>query len=243
MSKTALVTGAARRLGKDIAISLAESGFDIVLNYFSSGDSDVSDAVNKIKEFNVNVLPVKADISDVNEIKKMFGEVKKNFDSLDVLVNNAAVFEKTDFTDMDEKVYDRALDLNLKGAAFCSSEASKLMMNNKNKPCHIVNIASLGGFMNWESFVPYSVAKAGVIKLTEITAKRLAPDILVNAIAPGTIVIENDDNVTVDFREVTEYPVRRFGKSSDIVSLLRYLVIENKFITGRTIVADGGRIL
>jgi NAD(P)-dependent dehydrogenase (short-subunit alcohol dehydrogenase family) len=182
-------------------------------------------------------------LSRAGEVKKLFSSIRKKFGRLDLLVNNAAIFRKVDFFDIDEKIFDEFINTNLKSVLLCSIEAAKIMNKSKEKNLQIVNIASLGGILNWVDHIPYSVAKAGVIKLTQLMAKRLAPKILVNAIAPGTILIENDANKTVVMKEKEKYPVKHFGKSSDIISVINFLVKENSFITGHTFIVDGGRVL
>jgi NAD(P)-dependent dehydrogenase (short-subunit alcohol dehydrogenase family) len=242
-NRVAIVTGSAVRLGKSIAVSLANLGFDIALHYNSSSLKELDDTMIKIERIGVKVMPFKADISNVDSIKKMFGKIKKEFKTIDVLVNNAAIFRHVDFFKISEKIFDEFINTNLKSTLFCSIEASKIMLKSSGKTGRIINIASLGGLLNWEGYIPYSLSKAGVIKLTQIMAKRLAPNILVNAIAPGTILIENDKNKTVDFREEKKYPMKRFAKSNDITSLIGYLVDKNEYITGHTFVVDGGRSL
>jgi NAD(P)-dependent dehydrogenase (short-subunit alcohol dehydrogenase family) len=227
-------------LGKDIALKLADLNFDIVLNYFNSSDDDAKRTSDEIREKGVDVLCVKADLRKVDEIKRMFSEVESKFGRLDVLVNNAAIFERMDFFDVTEEVFDEFINMNLKNAFFCSQEAAKLMMKNSDKPCSIINISSLGGIQNWQTVMPYSLAKVGVIKLTKLLAKRLAPDILVNSIAPGTIWIEGDENKTAKDELEEKYPMKRFGKSDDINSMIEYLTIKNKWTTGNVFVVDGG---
>ena len=241
--KVALITGGAHRLGKVIALAVAESGYDIILNYFSSKRILVNNAVKEIKKKGVDVFPLKCNVSNVADIKRMFKSIDKRFGRLDLIVNNSAIFKKIDFFDIDEKFFDKFIDTNLKSVLFCSIEGAKLMNKNKNKTSRIVNIASLGGILNWADYIPYCVSKAGVIKLTKLMAKKLAPGILVNAIAPGTIYIDNDANVTVDMKETVKYPLKRFGKGQDIKTLIKYLINDNEFITGQTIVLDGGRSL
>ncbi len=243
MRKVVLITGAARRLGRDMAISLAEDGCDIIINYNNSKEADVKETIKFIESKGSHAVAIKADISNVTEIKKMFGKIRENFDSLDVLINNAAIFEQVDFFDIDELIFDRFINTNLKSVLFSSIEAAKMMQKGSAIPKKIINIASLGAYLNWQSYIPYSIAEAGVVKLTQLMAKRLAPEILVNAIAPGTITIENDNNYSVNTSEEKKYPLKRFGKSTDITSLVRYLIEENTFITGQTIKIDGGRIL
>jgi len=240
--KTALITGGAKRLGKDISISLASIGCDLFINYNSSTSSDLDALELELKKYDIELNFYKADISDASEVEKMFKDFSNRFGSLDILVNNAAIFRYIDFFDISEKDIDEFLGINLKGTLFCSKEAAKLMKReDSNTYPQIVNIASLGGILNWTGFIPYGISKAGVIKLTELLSLRLAPDILVNAIAPGTIYIENDKNPLINFKEVDKYPLNKFGKSEDITSLISFLVNENKFITGHTFVVDGGR--
>jgi NAD(P)-dependent dehydrogenase (short-subunit alcohol dehydrogenase family) len=114
-------------------------------------------------------------------------------------------------------------------------------MLKSKKTGRIINIASLGAIQNWQGYIPYSLSKTGVLKLTQLMAKRLAPKILVNAIAPGSVLIENDKNITLDFNEEKNYPMKRFAKSDDITSIIEYLVNRNEYITGQTFVVDGGR--
>lgn len=241
--KAALVTGGARRLGKDISIALAEKGFDIVLNYNGSSPDIVAETAGEIEKAGVRAYPVKADISKRSEVEAMFETARRDIGYLDVLVNNAAIFEGIDFFDITEEFLDRFIGINLKGTIFCAQDAAKMMMEGDRKPGRIINIASLGGVENWPKFIPYSVSKAGVIKFTKILARKLAPDILVNAIAPGTIVIEDDANETVDPNEVKKYPMKKFGKAKDMTSLINYLATENEYITGHIFVVDGGRSL
>lgn len=247
-NKVALVTGGARRLGRDISLSLAETGFDIVMNYSGSSPETVAETAGEIEKLGVKAYPVKADISRPGEVEAMFDMVRKEAGRLDVLVNNAAIFEGVDFFDITEEYIDRFLEINLKGTLFCSQQGAKLMLESgagkeRENRRRIINMCSLGGILNWPAFIPYSVAKAGVHKLTKITARKLAPEILVNGIAPGTIVIEDDPNYTVDPEEVKKYPMKEFGKASDITSLIKYLAKENEYITGHIFIVDGGRVL
>ena len=242
-NKVALVTGGARRLGKDISIKLAEMGYDIVLNYNESGKSVLEETISRINDKGVTVTAIKCDVSKVNEIKKMFQAVNTKYKKLDVLVNNAGIFKRTDFLETNERTFDKFINTNLKSVFFCSQEATKIMLNSDENHSRIINIASLGGIENWTGHIPYSLSKIAVIKLTELLGKRLAPKILVNAIAPGTILMENDDNENVNMDDLKKYPMKRFAKSKDLTSLIEYLVNENNYITGQTFTIDGGKSL
>lgn len=242
-NKVALITGGARRLGKDISLALADFGFDIVLNYNQSSKSVLEETISKIAGKGVAVTAIRCDVSKVNEIRKMFQAVNIKYKKLDVLVNNAAIFKRTDFLETNERTFDKFINTNLKSVFFCSQEAAKIMLSSNEVHSRIVNIASLGGLENWTGYIPYSLSKISVIKLTEQLAKRLAPKILVNAIAPGTIMIDNDDNENMNADDLKKYPMKRFAKSKDLTSLIKYLVTENNYITGHTFVIDGGKSL
>lgn len=242
-NKVALVTGGARRLGKDISIALGESGFDIVLCYYESSKTILEETISIISATGVNVTAIKCDVSNVSQIKKMFHAVFLKYKKLDLLVNNAAIFKHTDFLETTEKVYDKFLNTNLKSIFFCSQEAAKIMLKSGENINKIINIASLGAIQNWTGYIPYSVSKAGVVKLTQQLAKRLAPNILVNSICPGTVIIEKDNNDNVNSEEEKKYPMKRFAKSSDITSLICYLAETNNYITGQNFIIDGGKSL
>jgi 3-oxoacyl-[acyl-carrier protein] reductase len=239
--KTALVTGGARRLGKHICLGLAKEGFDIALTYNSTPASVLERTVREISGHGVKVLTIKCDVTRVAQINRALNLVEKKFRRLDVLVNNAAIFHKLDFFSLTEKDFDSFLNTNLRSVFFFSQAAAKLMMKNDSRPCKIINISSMGAFENWTGFIPYSVAKAGVVKLTELLARKLAPAIVVNSIAPGTILIANDKNENVNLSDVKSYPMERFGNPNDIVTLVNYLATQNEFITGQTIKVDGGK--
>ncbi|HCN36240.1 MAG TPA: hypothetical protein DIS94_00820 [Bacteroidetes bacterium] len=236
-SKVALVTGGVRRLGREIAIELDNLGYDVIVTYNNSKTSDV---------LKVNyAVALKTDVTKIEEIKKLFSFINKRYKRLDVVVNNAGIFRNKDFFKITEKDFDDFIDTNLKSQFFISQFAAKLMLKTKNKNSihQIINIASLGALQNWTGYIPYSISKAGVIKMTQQLAKKLAPDILVNSISPGTIIIDNDKNETVNFNEMKKYPLKKFGKSEDITSLIKYLVTENEFITGHNFIVDGGKLL
>lgn len=242
-NKVALITGGARRLGKDIASAVADSGYHIILNYNSSPQDILKKTVEDLSKNNVEVIPYRADFSNPEEIKRIYYYIGNRFKRLDLLVNNAAIFRNIDFFEINESDFDEFYKINLRSVVLSTVEAAKIMRTNTHKPASIINIASLGGVENWTGFVPYSVAKAGVIKFTQLAAKRLAPDITVNSVSPGTILVDNDKNENVALDDVKKYPMKRFGSSSDVTSLIKYLINENKFITGHNFVVDGGKIL
>lgn len=241
--KVALVTGGVRRLGRCIAEGLAESGHDLIITYHSSPKSAVESALKSIRGHGVEASALKCNVASVKEISALSEELRKRSAGVDVLVNNAAIFRRLEFARTTESEFDEFIDTNLKSVFFMSQAIAPLMKGKGGSPSKIINISSMGAFENWTGFMPYCVSKAGVVKLTELLALKLAPEITVNSVAPGTIMITGDKNSNVNRSDVLKYPVGRFGVERDIVSIVKYLAGENSFITGQTIKADGGKSL
>ncbi len=237
-TQIALVTGSGRRLGRKMAIALAENGFDVVINYNHSRPEALK-AEKEIKKTGRRCLLIRADVSDASAVKKMVRSAIKKFGKIDLLVNNAAIFPpKYEFGKIPEKLWDEVMNINLKAAFLCSQEVSKFMLERKSGK--IINIASLGAFQAWTNHLPYCVSKAGVVMLTKVTAKALAPYISVNAIAPGTVIIPNEEIHSQHFPDVEKIPLKRYGKPSDITDLLVFLASTSDYITGQIISVDGG---
>lgn len=233
----ALVTGAGRRLGRQIAYSLAESGFDLIIHYNTSRKG-AQEAVDRIKDLGGRAIAVQADITSRKQVERMIEFAIKKFKHIDLLVNNAGIFLNSPLHKTTESKWDKIIDLNLKGTFLCSQFVSKTML--KNRYGKIINIASLGGLQAWYKHLPYSVSKAGVVMLTRCLAKALAPYIAVNAIAPGTIIIPGEENQKQEYTQTARIPLRKYGKPSDITSLVLYLATTSEYITGQTFVVDGG---
>jgi 3-oxoacyl-[acyl-carrier protein] reductase len=237
--KVALVTGSGRRLGRQIAIALAEAGFDIVVNYNQSKD-EAKKTLQKVEEFGRQAIAIKADITNSGQVRKMVEKAIEKFGQIDVLVNNAAIFPKpVKFWEITDELWDRVIDTNLKGQFLCSREVVKYMLERKKGK--IINIASLGGLQVWTEHIAYNVAKAGLIMLTKAMAKALAPYITVNAIAPGTIIIPGEETGEIKHIPERKIPLKRYGKPSDITDVVVFLATKGDYITGQVIAVDGGR--
>jgi pteridine reductase len=235
--RVALVTGAAKRLGRAVALRLAEEGADVVVHYRSSA-AEAQLAVAEIEKIGRRGFAIAADLSSVADIKRLFDETAKHFGRLDVLVNSAANFLPSSIISTTEEVWDSSLGSNLKAPFFCAQAAAPLLRRSKGS---IVNFADTGGLLGWPGYIAHSVSKAGVVMLTKVLAKALAPDVRVNAIAPGTITMPGDPpEWESDFIKVA--PLRRTGAPSDIADSVVFLV-QSQFMTGQTIVVDGGRTL
>jgi len=154
------------------------------------------------------------------------------------LVNNAGVIKKIDLEKITQKDFDNTININLRSQLFTAKYCLKYLQKSANPV--IINMASLGGLQNWTSYIPYSISKAGVIKLTELLAKRLSPQIRVNAIAPGTIIIKGEKAGTAELTDVNRIPLRKYGEPGDIIGAVKF-ILDNKYITGQVITVDGGR--
>jgi pteridine reductase len=235
--RVALVTGSAKRLGRAVALRLAEEGADIVIHYRASGAAAQS-AVAEIEKLGRRAVAIGADLLVVSEIKRLFDETAKHFGRLDILVNSAANFLPASIISTTEGIWDASLDSNLKAPFFCAQAAAPLLKRTKGM---IINFADTGGLLGWPGYIPHSVSKAGVVMLTKVLAKALAPEVRVNAIVPGTITMPGDPpEWESDFIKVA--PIGRSGTPSDITDAVLFLVHSN-FVTGQILVVDGGRTL
>ncbi len=236
--KVALVTGAARRIGRSIALRLASEGADVIVNYRSS-KSEADEAVAQIAATGRRAMAIHADVAKRIDVLTMFAAVEREFGRLDILVNNAGMFFPAKFEDLTEEQWDTILDANLKSQFLCSQSAAPML--RRSGQGRIINFASLGGLLAWPPYVHYCVSKAGVIMLTRCMARALAPEITVNAIAPGTISFPGDaPEIAEDF--IRRAPLRRTGGPEDIDDTVIFLA-QSPFITGQVIVVDGGRTL
>jgi len=233
----ALVTGSGKRLGRTLALGLARQGADVVVHYRSSAP-EAREVVAEIEKLGQRSVALQADLSNVSGIRELFEQVESHFGRLDILVNSAANFLQTEFAATTERLWNGSLDTNLKAPFFCSQAAAPLLKKTNGT---IINFADIGGILGWPGFIPHSISKAGMIMLTRCLAKELAPDVRVNAIAPGTITMPGDPpKWESDFVRLA--PLHRSGRPDDIVSAVLYLATA-KFVTGTVLVVDGGRTL
>lgn len=235
--QVALVTGSAKRLGRAVALRLAEEGADVVIHHRSS-EVEAQSAVAEIAKLGRRGVAIAADLGKVAEIKRLFDETAKYFGRLDILVNSAANFLPASIISTTEEIWDASLDTNLRAPFFCAQAAAPLLRRTKGV---IINFADTGGLLGWPGYIPHSVSKAGVVMLTQVLAKALAPEVRVNGIAPGTITMPGDPpEWEADFLKVA--PLRRSGTPGDITDAVLFLV-HSKFITGQILAVDGGRVL
>lgn len=232
----ALITGGGKRLGKEIAIELANNGFIVVINYNQSEDN-ARKTVNELNKSGKSADAIKADVTKQSDVKRLVATVIKKYKRIDLLVNNAGVIKDGAIHSTTEKSWNKVIDTNLKGTFFTSQSAAKHMV--KQGGGQIINIASLGGVKPFVYYIPYSVSKAGVIMMTKCLAKALAPNILVNAIAPGTIIFEEREKNKIKMWRENNL-LNKYATAKDITDLVVFLATKNKHITGQTFVVDGG---
>ena len=231
----ALVTGAGKRLGRAVALRLAEEGMDVAVHYGTSA-KEAAEVVGNIEEMGQRAVALRADLKSVDEIRQLFLQVGNELGRLDLLVNSAANFLPGSVISTTEEIWDASLDTNVKSPFFCSQAAAAMLRRSKGS---IVNFADTGGLLGWPGFIGHSVAKAGVINLTKTMARALAPDVRVNAIAPGTISMPGDPpEWQQEFVKLA--PLRHAGSTSDVADAVVYLATAD-FVTGHILVVDGGR--
>src|SRR6266478_6652760 len=206
--RVALVTGGAKRLGRAVAMRLAEEGADVIIHYRSSAP-DAQSAVAEIEKLGRRGHATAADLSSVADIKRLFDDAAKEFGPLDILVNCAANFLPSSIVSTTEEIWDASLDANLKAHFFCAQAAAPLLRRTRGT---IINFADTGGLLGWPGYIAHSVSKAGAVMLTKVLAKALAPEVRVNAIAPGTITMPGDPPEWETFF-VKLAPPRRTGAS------------------------------
>ena len=229
--KTILVTGAAKRIGRGIALRLAEEGARVAIHYNRSEE----DARRTAHECGGAEL-FRANLESVPDIQRMFGEVEQRLGRLDGLVNNAARFTRFDPLEITEKDWDFIHDVNLKAVFFCCQQAALLMKRQGGG--RIVNLSSLGGLRPWAEHAHYCASKAGVIMLTRALSKAFAPEITVNSVAPG--VIPFDDIDERGKRMIENTPAQRGGTPDEIADAVVFFLKASNFVTGQTIAVDGG---
>jgi NAD(P)-dependent dehydrogenase (short-subunit alcohol dehydrogenase family) len=236
-NRVALVTGSAKRLGRAVALRLAKEGADVVIHYHSS-EVEARETVSEVEKLGHRAVALAANLGSGSEIQRLFKEASDHFGRLDILVNNAANFLPTEFASTTEKLWNESLDTNLKAPFFCAQAAAPLLKQSRGV---IINFADIGGLLPWPGYIPHCVSKAGVIMLTKCLAKELAPEVRVNAIAPGTITMSGDPSEwETDF--IRRAPLQRSGTTDDVADAVSFLV-QSSFITGQILVVDGGRTL
>lgn len=238
MNKVVLITGGSRGIGREIAITLAQKGYQVIANYNKSEEQ-----AKKLKQENTNIEIFKADVSKREEVHKMVEEIIRRYHKIDVLINNAGISESKIFTDVSDEDWNKIINNDLY-SAFCTTQEVITSMINRKEGC-IINISSIWGLVGSSCETIYSIAKAGIDAMTKSLAKEMGPsNIRVNSIAPG--IIDTDMNKCYNQREIEDIkekiPLEKIGKTSDIAKCVNWL-IEDEYTTGQVISINGGWVI
>ena len=243
--QAALVTGGGTGIGKEIALAFAKAGIDIIINY-SRSEKDAADTVKAIGGYGVKALALRCDVANDADVRNMFTEVWSRFTRLDILVNCAGYTDFIDLADLDgitEEIWQRTLDVNLKGCFLCSREAVKLMKRVGGGS--IINIAGTAGRTGIGSSIVYCASKAAILSITRSMAISLAPTVQVNAISPGVVEdtrwCRGRERFNDAARDAT--PMGRLVRTSDLAEAALWLVSGSRYINVQNITIDGGRLV
>ncbi|MBS4177155.1 3-oxoacyl-[acyl-carrier-protein] reductase [Lederbergia citrea] len=242
--KSAIVTGASRGIGREIAIFLAKEGADVVVNY-SGSEEKANETVSEIIAMGRKAFAFKCNVGDADSVQEMVKETINQFGKLDILVNNAGITRDNLLMRMKESEWDDVININLKGVFLCTKAVSRQMM--KQRSGKIINIASIVGVIGNPGQANYVAAKAGVIGLTKTSARELsARGITVNAIAPGFISTDMTDQLPEDVKNtmLQQIPLGKFGDAADIAKVALFLASDDaNYMTGQTLHVDGGMVM
>ncbi len=236
--KGVIITGSAVRLGRAICLELASSGAHLFCHYHSS-NRKAKDLEQELKDMGITCHFYQADLSRVQNSIKLVEDAYRQMGRIDVLINNAAVFYKTPLGKISEQDWDTFFDINLKNPFFLAQEASLYMV--EQKIAKIINIGDAGAENPFPAYLPYSISKSGIIAMTKGLAKALAPDIQVNCINPGPVMIPEDLSTEEKQYAVDQTLLKREGSAEDIAHTVRFVLEGTDFITGAVIPVDGGR--
>lgn len=244
MSKVALITGATRGIGKQIAIKLAKEGYNIAINYRKENE-ELENAKKEIEKCNVKCLPVQGDVSNFEDTKRFVDEVINEFGAIDVLVNNAGITKDMLILRMQKEDFESVINVNLTGTFNVTKNVVPYMM--KKRSGRIINISSVVGISGNAGQTNYSASKAGIIGFTKSLAKELASrNILVNAVAPGFIETDMTSILKDDVKaEIAKnIPLKRMGTAEDVANVVKFLASEDSsYITGQVLQVDGGMLM
>ena len=249
--KTALVTGAARRLGRASALALAKAGADVAITFRNSAD-EARDTVVDLSAFGVRAFALHCDVTDEASVRAMMKEAGRELGRIDILVNNAANYETAEFEKLTTAQWDAMFASNTRGPFLVSREALPWMRRKRSKgtgrgggskariEAKIINMGSLGGLRPWATHAHYCSSKAALHMLTKVMAKALAPEIAVNAVAPGMIDLGERSAAAFMRRMARQTPMRRNGRADEIAAAVLFFATAPQFITGQIMSVDGG---
>lgn len=233
--QVALVTGAGHRVGRALAVALGARGMRVGVHFRADPDQ-AAETCRLVTAAGGIAEPFRADLADADAPGRLVEQAAAHFGGLDVLVNSAAVMQRTPVADVTTAAWDAMFAINLRAPFFCAQAAAAVMPDG----AAIVNIADLAAYETWPAYVPHGITKAGVVQMTRALARALAPRIRVNAIAPGAVLLPEGWDAAAVERLRSTTPLRRHGSPNDVVQAMLYL-LDAEFVTGETLIVDGGR--
>ncbi len=236
--KAALVTGGARRLGRAIALALGRAGMRVAIHYHASAAS-AEEVISEMRTYGVECIAIPGDLSRVADCERVVDATLEQWGGLDLLVNNAGIWGSTPVGSVTEERWDELLNTNLRSMFFVAQRAADALRASHGA---IINIADVGVERPWRNHTPYLISKGGVVTLTRALAKDLAPEIRVNAIAPGPVLLPDDWSAEQEERVARTTLLRRIGSPEDIADAVIFLA-QAGYITGVTLPVDGGHLL
>jgi NAD(P)-dependent dehydrogenase (short-subunit alcohol dehydrogenase family) len=238
-SRVALVTGAGRRIGRAIALALGARDMRVAVHYHASS-SGADETVAAIRTKGSEAFAFPADLSDAAAARSLPARVADHFGGIDVLVNSAGIMTRATVEETTPAVWDEVMHVNLRAPFFVSQGALPYLKAAQGR---IVNLADVGGLEPWPRYVAHSISKAGVVMLTQALARAFAPEITVNGVAPGAVLPPDDWDEASRTHLARTTPLRRLGGPDDVVAAVLYLLESGDYVTGQTIVVDGGRLI
>jgi pteridine reductase len=238
VARVALVTGGARRVGRALSLGLAEAGFDVVVNYHASG-TEAAEVVRRVEGMGRRGMAVGGDMASSRDVDRIAGEVRRTFGRLDLLVNNASLFSASPLLEVEEGDWDRVMAVNLKAPFLLVKATADLLTQARGT---VVNLVDLSAFQPWVDYPHHAVSKAGLLHLTRVMARALAPHVRVNAVAPGAVLLPEDHDEEARERSRRSAALGTLGSPRDVVDTVLFLE-RSRFITGEVVVVDGGRHL
>ena len=242
--KTALLTGAARRLGRASALALAKAGADVAITFHNSA-REARETVVDLSALGVRAFALRCDVTDEGSIRSMMKEAGRELGRIDILVNNAGNYETVEFEKLTAKQWDAIFSSNTRGPFLVTREALKWMRRSRGKgrgpvEAKIINMGSLGGLKPWSTHAHYCSSKAALHMLTKVMAKALAPEIAVNAVAPGMIDLGEKSAAAFMRRMARITPMQRNGTDEEIAAAVLFFATAPQFVTGQILTVDGG---
>ena len=234
--KTVLITGAARRLGRAIAVSMAEAAANVAFTYLSSAN-EAKVTFAAIENAGARALAIQCDVREQASIEKAVSSVLAQFGQIDLLVNNAGVFQTRKFDTLTAEQWDEVFAVNVRGPFLMSQSCLPALRKTHGR---IIHLGSLGGEKPWATHAHYCSSKAALHMLTQVMAKALAPEIAVNCVAPGMIATEGEQDAGLLERVAARTPMQNNGTPQDVVSAVMYFATAPHFVTGQILTVDGG---